>query len=95
MRHKATGFGIIDTLFAHCPKPLAQFVVIPSFSALVNFSGTSRFFWALARDQAIPMGKMWRKVTPDRRPLRAAFLMIGITMLFSLIAFETRPSHGV
>ncbi|KAA1132154.1 hypothetical protein PGTUg99_037496 [Puccinia graminis f. sp. tritici] len=55
MRHKATGFGIIDTLFAHCPKPLAQFVVIPSFSALVNFSGTSRFFWALARDQAIPM----------------------------------------
>ncbi|KAA1095401.1 hypothetical protein PGTUg99_029591 [Puccinia graminis f. sp. tritici] len=93
MRHKATGFGIIDTLFAHCPKPVAQFVVISivlsSFIANVSqFLATSRFFWALARDKAIPMGKMWRKITPDRRPLRAAFLLIGISMLFSLIAFD-------
>jgi amino acid transporter len=72
---------------------VAQFVVISigfsSFIANVSqFLATSRFFWALARDKAIPMGKMWRKVTPDRRPVRAAFLMIGISMLFSLIAFD-------
>ncbi|KAA1097673.1 hypothetical protein PGT21_016641 [Puccinia graminis f. sp. tritici] len=93
IRHKSTGFGIIDTLFAHCPKPVAQFIaisiVLNSFLANVSqFFATSRFFWALARDKAIPLGKTWRKVTSDRRPLRATFLMIGISMLFSLVALD-------
>ncbi|KAA1085403.1 hypothetical protein PGT21_005976 [Puccinia graminis f. sp. tritici] len=93
MPHKATGLGIIDAVFAHCPKPVAQFVtisiVLTSLLANVSqFFATSRFFWALARDKAIPMGKMWRKVTSDRRPLRATFLMIGLSMLFSLVSFD-------
>jgi amino acid transporter len=91
--HKATGLGIIDALFALCPKPVAQFVtisiVLTSFLANVSqFFATSRFFWALARDKAIPMGKMWRKVTSDRRPVRATFLMIGLSMLFSLVSLD-------
>jgi amino acid transporter len=93
IRHKSTGFGIIDALFSHCPKPVAQFIaisiVLNSFLANVSqFFATSRFFWALARDKAIPLGKTWRKVTSDRRPLRATFLMIGISMLFSLVALD-------
>ncbi|POW15884.1 hypothetical protein PSTT_01861 [Puccinia striiformis] len=91
MKHKATGYPVIDVIFAHCPRPVAQFVsyslVATSFVANVSqFFGTSRFFWALARDKALPMSKMWRKVTSDRRPVRATFLMIGTSMTFGLLS---------
>lgn len=93
MRHKATGYPIIDAVFAHCPKPIAQFItislVITTFIANVSqFLATSRFFWALARDKALPFSKVWRTVTPDRRPLRATFLMIALSMLFSILALD-------
>ncbi|PLW22515.1 hypothetical protein PCANC_18609 [Puccinia coronata f. sp. avenae] len=88
---KITGYPIIDAVFAHCPKPVAQFIslslVITTFIANISqFFATSRFFWALARDKALPMSKIWRKVTPDRRPLRATFLMMTLSMIFSLLA---------
>ncbi|OAV93254.1 hypothetical protein PTTG_08541 [Puccinia triticina 1-1 BBBD Race 1] len=97
--HKVTGLAFIDFLFAHCPKPVALFIGITlvwtSFLGNVSqFFSASRFFWALARDKALPMSKTWRKVTSDRRPIRATLLMIGLSLLLGLFSFE-RTGYAV
>ena len=65
--HKVTGHGVIDALFALCPKPVALFIGITLvwnglLANVSQFFSTSRFFWALARDKAIPKSKKWTKL---------------------------------
>lgn len=88
-----TGWPIIDAVFWHCPKPVAQFITISlavtAFIANVaQFLATSRFFWALARDKALPKAKFLQRVTRDRRPLRATLLMLGLQVTIALTGLE-------
>ncbi|WAR60051.1 hypothetical protein PtB15_11B693 [Puccinia triticina] len=83
----------ISHIFWRCPLPAAQYVtatiLIASFFAnIAQFLGTSRFFWALARDKALPFAKFWRKVTEDRRPVRATCLMIMLSIILMFVSLE-------
>ncbi|KAI7951148.1 hypothetical protein MJO29_009822 [Puccinia striiformis f. sp. tritici] len=85
--------SVIGTLFLRCPPSAARFVtttlLITSFMAnTAQFLGTSRFFWALARDKALPFGKFWRQVTADRRPVRATCLMIALSTIVMFLSLE-------
>ncbi|MBW0481071.1 hypothetical protein O181_020786 [Austropuccinia psidii MF-1] len=94
MRHKpATGWPVIHAVFWHCPKPVATFIItcllFCSFAAGISqFLATTRFFWALARDEALPFGKFWKKVTPDGRPVRATLLFMALSVVICLMAYE-------
>lgn len=94
MKHAAApGWAVINAIFWHCPKPAAQFVTISLLichfiSNVAQVLGTSRFFWALARDKALPFAKFLRQVTPDRRPVRASCLLMLSAILAGIVCLE-------
>ncbi|EGF99036.1 uncharacterized protein MELLADRAFT_113068 [Melampsora larici-populina 98AG31] len=92
--HTPSTWPIIDLIFLHCPKPVAQFIVVcliivmflEDMSQLLT---AGRFLWALARDNAIPFPKYWRKTsTGFRIPRRATALLVGLSMLTTLAGLD-------
>ncbi|PLW29465.1 hypothetical protein PCANC_15060 [Puccinia coronata f. sp. avenae] len=85
--------GVVNTLYMRCPPAAARFVtaILLITSLIANtaqFLATSRFFWALARDKALPFAKFWRQITTDRRPVRATGLMITLSVLLVFLSLE-------
>ncbi|EFP82135.2 hypothetical protein PGT21_019148 [Puccinia graminis f. sp. tritici] len=59
---------LIDMLFTHCTPPIATMILVSLlllmfFQDIAQLFAASRFTWALARDNAFPGSKIWRKVS--------------------------------
>lgn len=59
---------LIEMIFTHCTPPVATVILvclllIMFFQDVAQLFAASRFTWALARDNAFPGSKIWRKVS--------------------------------
>ncbi|KAH9444807.1 hypothetical protein MJO28_013162 [Puccinia striiformis f. sp. tritici] len=59
---------LIDMIFTHCTPPVATVILVcllllMFFQDVAQLFAASRFTWALARDNAFPGSKIWRKVS--------------------------------
>ena len=53
-------------------------VVVLNFQALATLQASSRFLWALSRDQAIPFSNVFYRVSRDRLPVAATWLVVAL-----------------
>jgi amino acid transporter len=53
-------------------------VVVLNFQALAILQASSRFFWALSRDHAIPFSNVFYRVSRDRLPVAATWLAAAL-----------------
>ncbi|KAH9822702.1 amino acid permease-domain-containing protein [Melampsora americana] len=100
--HTPSTWPIIDLIFLHCPKPVAQFIVVCLIIVMFledmsQVLTAGRFLWALARDSAIPFPKYWRQTsTAFRIPRRATVLLIGLSIAVASTGLDhTRVLPGI
>lgn len=100
--HTPSTWPVIDLIFVHCPKPVAQFIVVCLIIVMFledmsQFITAGRFLWALARDSAVPFPQYWRKTSTELRiPRRATALLVVMSMLASLTGLDhTKILPGV
>ncbi|OAV89774.1 hypothetical protein PTTG_28553, partial [Puccinia triticina 1-1 BBBD Race 1] len=65
---------LIEMIFTHCTPPIATMILVSLlllmfFQDVAQLFAASRFTWALARDNAFPGSKIWRKVSGSWRSL--------------------------
>jgi amino acid transporter len=65
---------LIDMIFTHCTPPIATMILVcllllMFFQDVAQLFAASRFTWALARDNAFPGSKIWRKVSGSWRSI--------------------------
>lgn len=74
---------------AHCPRYatiyiLSSVLIVTWIQQASQFLASTRFVWALARDNAFPFANVWRQLSAkSRTPRRAAVLLVALTMTFS------------
>lgn len=85
---------MVDLIYLHCPKPAAHLVIVcliftMALSDISQILAASRFFWALARDSAIPFAPYWRQIsTAHRIPRKATALLVVVSICTASMVFE-------
>ncbi|KAG0139273.1 hypothetical protein CROQUDRAFT_666734 [Cronartium quercuum f. sp. fusiforme G11] len=95
VHHRTPGtLPVLDLVFWHCPERVAQFIVscisiMMFFEDLSQTLVATRFYWALARDNAIPFAKYWRQVSTEYRiPRRATILLTLVSVVGATTCLE-------
>ncbi|MBW0473251.1 hypothetical protein O181_012966 [Austropuccinia psidii MF-1] len=81
----------------HCSRSVSACIFAFLFfvtwmQQISQFLASTRFVWALARDNAFPLAKLWRKLSKNRMPKRAAMLIVTLTIIFSCSLGITHPN---
>ena len=53
-------------------------VIVLNFQGLATLQASSRFLWALSRDQAIPFSNVFYRVSRDKLPVAATWLAVAL-----------------
>ncbi|EHS64699.1 uncharacterized protein PGTG_22335 [Puccinia graminis f. sp. tritici CRL 75-36-700-3] len=79
---------MLSLVSAHCSRRVSACIfscllVITWIQQISQLFASTRFVWALARDNAFPFATLWRKLSKSQMPRRATILLVTLTILAS------------
>ncbi|KAA1114713.1 hypothetical protein PGT21_019266 [Puccinia graminis f. sp. tritici] len=80
--------AMLSLVSAHCSRRVSACIfscllVITWIQQISQLFASTRFVWALARDNAFPFATLWRKLSKSQMPRRATILLVTLTILAS------------
>ncbi|WAQ81359.1 hypothetical protein PtA15_1A699 [Puccinia triticina] len=80
--------AMLSLVLSHCSRRVSACIfscllVVTWIQQISQLFASTRFVWALARDNAFPFATLWRKLSKSQMPRRATILLVALTILAS------------